>query len=117
MFSWSKQKFTVLALVSGFAGVQFASADVQIADQCVNPADIIPVVFDDGSLSGRYAIPDSRGQGEFSSAWIVSEKELDAIPVCGEVGREEVTFTPTSFDDTSEISDPTDTSEQAPLLF
>ncbi|ACT59708.1 hypothetical protein [Hirschia baltica] len=114
MFSWSKQKFTILAVVSSLAGAQFASAEIQMADQCVDPENIIPVVFDDGSLSGRYAIPDSRGQGDFSSAWIVSEKELDAIPVCGEVESEDVKYTPATYED---IPEPADTTDQSQLLF
>ncbi len=55
------------------------AADIQ---ECINPANAIPMITDNGTVTGKYAIPTVSANGDINSATIVTHEELLQLSDC-----------------------------------
>ncbi|MFC7292689.1 hypothetical protein [Hirschia litorea] len=64
------------------ADMPTAYSNANDIQECINPANAIPMITDNGTVTGKYAIPTISANGEINSATIVTHEELLQLSDC-----------------------------------
>lgn len=84
MYKYIRSAGTLFFIGATFTSIAHAemSNNNTIAQECLNPADAIPMITDNGTVTGKYAIPTISADGDINSATIVTHEELLQLSAC-----------------------------------